>query len=53
VPALPRALRRAVITWVTAAGLPDAAVDDLQLAAGQAAANAAPALRHRRASTRA
>ena len=41
VPASLRALRRAITAWATAAGLPDAAVDDLQLAAGEAAANAA------------
>ena len=41
VPASLRLLRRAITAWATAAGLPDAAVDDLQLAAGEAAANAA------------
>jgi len=41
VPASLRPLRRAITAWATAAGLPAAAVDDLQLAAGEAAANAA------------
>ena len=41
VPASLRPLRRAVTAWATAAGLPDAAVDDLQLGVGEAAANAA------------
>jgi anti-anti-sigma factor len=41
VPASLRPLRRAVSGWAGAAGLPDAAVDDLQLAVGEAAANAA------------
>ncbi len=41
VPASLRPLRRAVSGWAAAAGLPDAAVDDLQLAVGEAAANAA------------
>ena len=40
-PASLRTLRRAITAWATAAGLPDAAVDDLQLAVGEAAANAA------------
>jgi anti-anti-sigma factor len=41
VPASLRPLRRAITAWATAAGLPDAAVDDLQLAVGEAAANSA------------
>ncbi len=41
VPASLRTLRRSITTWAKAAGLSDAAVDDLQLAAGEAAANAA------------
>ena len=40
-PASLRTLRRAITAWAIAAGLPDAAVDDLQLAVGEAAANAA------------
>lgn len=41
VPASLRALRREITAWAKAAGLPAAAVDDLQLAAGEAAANSA------------
>jgi len=40
-PASLRVLRRAITAWAAAAGLPAAAVDDLQLATGEAAANAA------------
>ncbi len=41
VPASLRPLRRAITAWASAAGLPAAVVDDLQLATGEAAANAA------------
>ncbi|HEY0816196.1 MAG TPA: SpoIIE family protein phosphatase, partial [Pseudonocardia sp.] len=36
-----RALRRSIAAWAGTAGLPEAVVDDLQLAVGEAAANAA------------
>ncbi len=41
VPSALRSLRRAIAEWAVGTGLPDDLVDDLQLAVGEAAANAA------------